>query len=83
MNKNLIGRSTDVPADMVVLFETVPGWNQVGGAEVMAECNHGKRGSNFLLADGYVEFVCFDRIGSLNWGDEESEMEDSPWEMEN
>ncbi len=72
MNENLAGKKYDVPDDTVVLFDAVPGWNQVGGSEMLEVDNHRSEGCNVMFADGRVEFIKTENLGSLNWGDEEA-----------
>ncbi|MBN1457609.1 MAG: DUF4190 domain-containing protein [Sedimentisphaerales bacterium] len=73
MNENLAGKSTSVPAQTVLLFESGPGWNQVGGADDLSVENHCEEGCNILFADGHTEFVMSEDIDSLEWGDETTE----------
>jgi hypothetical protein len=40
MNKNVEGLGASAQPDMVVLFETHPGWNQSGGPEILTTDNH-------------------------------------------
>ncbi len=68
MNKNAWNFSRgDTPPDMVVLFETHPGWNQVGGPEILTTDNHQGQGCNVLFADNHVEFVKTEDIRKLKW----------------
>lgn len=68
MNKNVWNFSErDIPPDMVVLFETHPGWNQVGGPEILTTDNHQGEGCNILFADNRVEFVKIEDIRKLKW----------------
>lgn len=68
MNKNVWNFSKrDVPPDMVVLFETGPGWNQVGGPEMLTTDNHQGEGCNILFADNHVEFVKTEDLDKLKW----------------
>jgi len=55
------------PGDMVLLFEGNPGWNQFGGAELLAPENHNGEGCNILFNDGHVEFVKTEDLGKLKW----------------
>ena len=57
MNENVAELGTSAPPDMVLLFETRPGWNQVGGPEILTTQNHQNDGCNVLFVDGHVEFV--------------------------
>jgi len=68
MNKNVWNFSKrDIPPDMVVLFETHPGWNQVGGPELLTTDNHQGEGCNILFADNHVEFVITKDLDKLKW----------------
>lgn len=49
LNKNVAQLGTSTPDDMVLLFEAQPGWNQVGGAEILTTENHGGWGCNVVL----------------------------------
>lgn len=55
------------PPDMVLLFETGPGWNQFGGPELLAPENHQGKGCHILFVDGHVEFVKTGRFDELRW----------------
>ena len=68
MNKNIEQFSSgDVPPDMVLLFETHPGWNQSGGPEILTTENHQDDGCNILFADGHVQFVKTRDLNDLKW----------------
>jgi len=68
MNKNLENFDKDnVPPDMVVLFETKPGWNQTGGPEILTTDNHQGQGCNILFMDNHVEFVKTKDLKKLKW----------------
>lgn len=71
-NKNLIGmEALQVPGNVVLIFESQKGWNQVGGPEILStEYNNG-RGVNVTFTDGHVEFVSSDDIDDLVWSVEE------------
>ena len=51
----------------VLLFESEPGWNQVGGKELLSLDNHGGFGCTVLFVDGHVEHVHRDDIKDLKW----------------
>ncbi len=61
------------PGDMVLLFETKGGWNQVGGPELVTFENHEGKGCNVLFNDLHVEFVKPEQLGELKWEVEEDE----------
>ena len=68
MNEFLTGRKlTELPPDLVLLFESTPGWNKAGGPEILTTKHHEDEGCNVLFADGRVEFVRADRISELRW----------------
>jgi hypothetical protein len=72
LNKNIAGKkSSEIPKDVVLLFETKRGWNQVGGPELLTMDNHKSEGCNILFNDMHVESVKVERLGELNWGAEE------------
>jgi len=68
MNKNIeklnAGRA---PPDMVLLFETHPGWNQTGGPEILTTDNHQGDGCNVLFMDLHVKFVKTEDLDDLRW----------------
>ncbi|HNS21589.1 MAG TPA: hypothetical protein PKH24_13880 [Sedimentisphaerales bacterium] len=51
--------------DVVLLFESKPGWNQAGGPELLTTEHHDV--CNVLLVDGSVMTVGPDEIGGLKW----------------
>ena len=58
----------DSPKDMVFLFESKPGWNQHGGAELFTFENHDPRGGLVLLNDGTVKFIrTEEELKQLRW----------------
>jgi len=65
INPNSTGSTS--PPDMVLLFETGPGWNQFGGPELLAPENHQGKGCHILFHDGHVEFVRGGRFDELRW----------------
>jgi prepilin-type processing-associated H-X9-DG protein len=67
MNKNVENLGRDAPGDMVLLFETTPGWNQSGGPEILSTENHQGRGCNILFMDGHVEWVKKEDLYKLKW----------------
>ncbi|MHC4858232.1 MAG: H-X9-DG-CTERM domain-containing protein [Planctomycetota bacterium] len=67
MNENIPADAGELPGDLVLLFESAPGWNQVGGADDVVTDRHGKPGANIAFADGHVEFVKAEDIPILRW----------------
>lgn len=53
------------PDDMVLLFESKPGWNKYGGPELLYPENHD--GCNVLFNDGHTEFVTQKDAEKLKW----------------
>ena len=58
---------TDSPPDMVLLFETGPGWNQSGGPELLSPDNHKGKGCNIVFCDFHFEFVRTEQFENLKW----------------
>ena len=74
MNENAKRLGEDPPADMVLLFETsTPGWNIVGGKELLSTDNHRGEGCNILFMDGHARFIKTVALDTLNWGDDEDD----------
>ncbi len=67
INRDLPAGFKDVPGDMVVLFESNAGWNQVGGAESVVTGRHVEGGCNVLFGDGRAEFVKAEDLDKLRW----------------
>lgn len=67
MNINIQEYGAAAPADMVVLFESSPGWNLAGGSELLITENHENKGCNIVFADGHVEFVTTEDLDKLRW----------------
>lgn len=58
LNENAAGlKLENIPGDMVLMFESKPGWNQVGGPELLSTENHDGEGCYILFCDGHAEFV--------------------------
>ncbi len=71
INLNVTGKKTsEVPPDTVLLFETKPGVNPAGGAEILSTENHQRDGCNILFADGHVKFVKTPELSTLRWNSE-------------
>ncbi len=64
LNENLLSATGP---DVVMIFETTPGWNQVGGANLLSAESHAGEGCNICYADGHVEFVETEDIPALVW----------------
>lgn len=75
MNKNVEKIGINGPPDMVVLFETYPGWNQAGGSEILTTVNHEGEGCNVLYLDNHVYFEKIDSLQYLKWKAEEDKRE--------
>jgi hypothetical protein len=68
INENVAGLpDANLPADMVVLFETEPGWNQHGGREILSVENHQRDGCNVMFNDGSCKFIKTEDVDSLRW----------------
>ena len=67
MNKNIESLGPNAHPDIVVLFESVPGWNQSGGRELLTTKNHSDDGCNVAFNDGHVSFVLTKDINDLKW----------------
>jgi len=76
LNKYAAEAGSDLPQDMVLLFESAPGWNQVGGPELFIAPHETRRGNTgcVVFANGKARFVSEDDVGDLNWkGDKDTE----------
>ncbi|MHC4156724.1 MAG: hypothetical protein ACYST6_17650 [Planctomycetota bacterium] len=68
LNRNLVGRKlSEIPGDVVMLFESKPGWNVVGGPEILTTENHRGQGCNVAFVDTHVEFVKTEDLANLKW----------------
>lgn len=67
MNETIEKLGIEAPPDMVLLFESYPGWNQSGGPEILSTENHSGEGCNILFNDGCVRFVKPEEIPNLKW----------------
>lgn len=72
LNQYAVGLDRDMPGNMVLVFEGPPGWNQVGGPELLSADNHRGKGANILFADGHVEFVKKKDFAKLRWQAEDN-----------
>lgn len=72
LNKDTAGANrADIPGDVVLLFESKPGWNHTGGAQLLAPQNHRGEGCHILFNDGHVEFERIREFDILKWKVEE------------
>ena len=71
MNENIPDDANDFPDDLVLLFESTPGWNQTGGPDDVVTDRHKESGANIGFADGRVEFIKPEDIPNLRWTVEE------------
>jgi prepilin-type processing-associated H-X9-DG protein len=67
MNKNVEKLGSKSSPDMVLLFESKPGWNQSGGPELLTTENHSGEGCNVAFCDGHVAFIRAEDIAKLKW----------------
>jgi prepilin-type processing-associated H-X9-DG protein len=67
LNENIAELGTSAQPDIVVLFETRPGWNQVGGPEILTTENHKGKGCYVAFLDSHVEFIKAEDINQLKW----------------
>jgi hypothetical protein len=68
INKNIEELGAQPPPDdMVVLFETRPGWNQSAGPEILTTDNHQGEGCNVLFMDSRVDFIKTEDLDDLKW----------------
>jgi hypothetical protein len=55
------------PGYMILLFESKPGWNQVGGPELLTTEQWDGEGCNIAFNDSHVDFVRTEELGKLQW----------------
>lgn len=67
MNVHIPVDAEELPGDLVLLFESAPGWNRVGGIDDVVTDRHERPGANIAFADGRVEFVEAAKIAELRW----------------
>ena len=67
INENIAKPGFSTQPDIVLMFETHPGWNQVGGPEILTTDNHQGDGCNVVFLDMHVEFVKARDIEYLKW----------------
>ncbi|MHC4640701.1 MAG: hypothetical protein ACYS32_03585 [Planctomycetota bacterium] len=75
MNKNIEKLGLKAPPDMVVLYETYPGWNQVGDLGILTTANHEDKGCNVLFSDNHIAFVKKQDLHKLKWKPDEAQKE--------
>jgi hypothetical protein len=68
---------SSLPPDMVVFFDSAPGWNQVGGPELLTMDNHGGEGCCVYFVDRHTEWVSAEHVGWLRWTAEEPNRPDA------
>ena len=66
LNENALRLGKDAPEDMVLMFECAPGWNQIGGPELL-KINHKGRGCNVLLVGYHPIYVKTEELDTLRW----------------
>ncbi|MHC5083685.1 MAG: H-X9-DG-CTERM domain-containing protein [Planctomycetota bacterium] len=72
MNETIPADVNELPPDLVIFFESAPGWNQVGDADDVVTDRHKRPGANIAFADGHVEFVPTEDIPKLCWTTDKS-----------
>jgi prepilin-type processing-associated H-X9-DG protein len=79
MNRNLENTGSlntiQAPQDIVCLFETYPGWNQVGDSEILTTANHKDKGCYVVFLDGHVAFMKTQNLHKLKWKPDEAQDE--------
>jgi hypothetical protein len=73
LNKNVVDKkASEIPPDVVLLFETKGGWNQYGGPEILTFENHKGKGCNVLFNNCHVVFIKPEQLEELKWQVEQS-----------
>lgn len=67
INKYITNIVATYDPNIVVLFETNPGWNQVGGPEILTTKNHKGKGCNVVFLDTHTDFIKAEDISKLKW----------------
>ena len=60
-------RLKELPPEMVLIFESQPGWNLSGQANLMSNKNHQGYGCNVIFVDLHAELVPPERFTKLHW----------------
>jgi hypothetical protein len=89
LNKYALEAGADLPEDVVLLFESKPGWNQVGGPELMITPHVSRRGNagGVFFAGGRSRSIPEENVEELNWKpgqdtEEEDKEDEEPEEDE-
>jgi prepilin-type processing-associated H-X9-DG protein len=73
-NKNIAGmKRSQIPNDVVLVFEAAPGWNSMGGPENLTAEHHKGDGANILFADSSVKWIKRKDFAKLRWKVQENE----------
>ena len=67
MNENIPADADELPDNLVLLFESAPGWNKVGDPDDVVTDRHKRPGANIGFAGGHAEFVKPEDIPNLCW----------------
>jgi hypothetical protein len=67
LNENIDGLGFNAPGDMVLLFESRPGWNRAGGPEILTTDYHQQEGCNVVFVDGTTMFIRGPGLAELRW----------------
>jgi hypothetical protein len=68
LNRNVLGmKASEIPPNVVLLFEGPVGWNQVGGPELLTTEYHKDEGASICLADLSVKSVRPSEFATLRW----------------
>ena len=65
LNEN-VTELQETPDDIIVVFESVPGWNLVGGKELLVGDND-KDGCWFIFGNMDLKYVLPEDLDSLRW----------------
>jgi hypothetical protein len=67
LNPLAAGRGATGDANLVLVFESGPGWNRLGGPEAITTVHHEGDGANVLFQDMHVCFVKTQEFAKLRW----------------